>query len=335
MKLIKLKDRIKQTKGFTLVETIIAISIFVVVISVSAAIFTDSFASNRKTDVSRTLYEETRIALERVVKEVRRGTVDYEEYWNRYTHNAASTADADYGENYGDYALQFFRDADNLGSPPPSIADKTRYDENVGKNEGANPVLNAGALQLCQDLDDTVFPEVPATNYEQCELYLITAEGSEKTIIKLVPEVVSGQTEYRLVMLKLPGSDSDGDHQNDGWDIYNAAAAVSPSPSPAKYLDYCNTYDGGSKACTDYQFQKIQPDSIKITGLGFFVAPLEDPRKAFAEFSNDIQIQPHVTVVLTAEPSISRSGGIRGRIPSLTLQTTIGARAHNEVKSLR
>ena len=243
------------------------------------------------------VYEESRIALERVVKEIRRGTIDYEEYfsWNQIVGTTS------YGANYGEYAAKFYLSP--TGSVPTAANEVTRYYENVGVN-GGGEALNGTNLQG--------------------ELYLITAEGNEKIIIKLEDD----GGEDRLKMLKLPGRDSDGDGQINDWDIYNAGAGQSPDT----FLDFCQTYTGTK--CTTYQFQKIQPDSITITSLKFFIAPLEDPRKDFAEFTNDIQQQPHVTILLTAEPSELYNRGIRGNLPTVTLQTTVAARAQNEVKSL-
>jgi len=296
----------------------VAISIFLIVVVMAVGTLTDSFASKRKIELSRTIYEEARIVLERIVKEVRRGTIDYEEYWNRFSQ-PYSTLDSIYGQNYGEYARQFYRDS---GGNVPLVV--TRLNENVGENIGNDPLEDANSLSVCQS------PAVPSaitfgsSGYEQCELYLITAEGDEKTIIKLQND--SG--EYRLTMLKLPGHDSDADGQIDLWKIYNGGT----DPSPSKFYDFCSNYDS-SNTCTVRQFQKIQPDSIKITSLKFFIAPREDPRKAFAEFTNDVQQQPHVTIELTAELSDSRVRGIRGNPPTVTLQTTVGARAQNEVKS--
>ncbi len=297
-------------KGFTLVEAIVAISILIVVIAMTTKLFTDSFASKRKTEISRMIYEEARVTLERIVKEVRKGTIDYEEYFSWNNCDAVlceldpdPTDDNDYGKNYGHYAKQFYREADGT-TVPAELADVNRFKENVGKNTGSDPL----------------------GSHKQDELYLITAEGSEKTIIKLKDD----GGEDRLVMLKLPGRDSDADGQVDEWKIYNAG---STNPSPSQFYDYCSTYL--SNVCTTRQFQKIQPDSIQITGLKFFIAPLEDPRKAFAEFTTDVQQQPHVTIELTAEPSANRARGIRGDPPVVKLQTTVGARAQNEVKSLR
>ena len=316
-------DSVRKTRGFTLVEALVALSVFLIVITMATGLFTNSFASKRKAEVSKMVYEEARIALERIVKEVRRGTIDYEEYWNRFQFQSGVTDITAYGLNYGDYARQFFRDGD--GDVPASV---TRFHENIGVNASSDPLGDASSLAVC---DAAVVPMAPGSSgYEQCELYLITADGTEKTIIKLFPETVESNEEYRLEMLKLPGTDSDGDGQIDTWQIKNGTDA-----SPSRFFDFCSSYDPIAYTCTSRRFQKIQPETIKITSLQFYVTPREDPRKAFAEFTDAVQQQPHVTIKMTAEPSALRARGVRGDIPSITLQTTIGGRAQNEVKSLR
>ena len=283
-------NSVRNSKGFTLLETLVAIFIFTTVITLSITLFTNAFSGSRRIEVSRMLYEETRIALERIVKEVRRGTIDYEEYWSRNQNGENESGDNNYGKNYGEYSAEFF--LGNLADPEATnltAEEIDRYSENLGVGPDA--------------LDDYMQDETEG------ELYLITSNGSEKTIFR--SEIIAGETESRLYMLKLNGADSDGDLITDLW-------------SPAS--DYV---DG-----VEYVFQKIQPDSIKITDLKFFISPLKDPRKAFAEFTDDVQIQPHVTILLTTEPSYEKSRGIKGTTPSITLQTTISARAQNEVKSI-
>ncbi len=332
----KLFSPARSTQGFTLVEALVAIAVFVIVMGVSTSIFTDAFALDHKTKASRLLYEESRVALDRIVKEVRRGTIDYEEYWSWHRATSSNSSvvpatDNDYGKNYGYYALQFFRDASFPTSAPTSPTTKTRQDENVGTNVSGSTFLN-GAPALGDATKSSYgsdqcgtgkVPLVPKNNgYEQCELYLITADGAEKTILKLVPEVVGTETQYRLAMIRLAGQDSDLDGQIDTWILEE------------------NYKDTLGKAV----FQKIQPDSIKITGLKFIIAPLEDPRKAFANFDNAVQVHPHVTIVLTARPSKAKFNtakniwelpGAKGKSPEITLQTTVSARAQNEVISLK
>jgi len=281
--LLPIRLPIRSRKGFTLVETLVAISVFTIVMGLSMSLFTNAFASYRRADVSRMLYEESRIVLERIVKEVRRGTIDYEEYWSR--NDVGGESSNEYGKNYGEYAAEFYNES--------ARGDVTRYSENIGMGPAA------------------------LTGYEQSDLYLISADGFEKTIF----EKKDDEGEDRLKMLKLTGYDYgfDGlintDDQAEGDGIIDTWLAE-------------EDYSG-------FQFQLVQPDSVQITGLQFFISPLKDPRKTFAEFSNDAQIQPHVTIVLTTEPSATRIRGLRGGVPSIVLQTTVSARAQNEVKSLR
>ncbi|MFH0776637.1 MAG: prepilin-type N-terminal cleavage/methylation domain-containing protein [Patescibacteria group bacterium] len=319
----KIPQLVRKSKGFTLVEALVALSVFMIIIAMSTGLFTNSFASQRKAEISKMVFEEARIALERIAKEVQRGTIDYEEYWNRFQFQAGSVSSLAYGQHYGDYARQFYRNASD--DIPATV---TRYDENVGVNAGPDPLGDASSLTVCSPPAVLTYPG--SSGYDQCELYLITAEGDEKTIFKLLPETVDSVREYRLAMLKLPGRDSDVDGQIDSWEIRNGV-----DPSPSRFFDFCSEYDDNTHICKNPIFQKIQPDSIKITSLKFYISPREDPRKAFAEFTDDVQQQPHVTIVLTAEPSVSRASGIRGEQPSITIQTTVGARAQNEVKSLR
>ena len=313
---------LRTTRGFTLAEMAIALGIFAIIMGMTAGLILNSYAADQKTRVSQVVFDETRIAMERIAKEIRRGTVDYEEYynWSACTTSCSlagtGSSDTHYGKNYGYYGLQFYREPGTTTVPnfPVSTTDKQafRKKENAGKNAGAAALGDATSIASGRCTVGTTIPQAVAnTHYEQCELYLISSDGTEKTIIRTNPVVVSGVTEYHLSMLKMAGTDTDGDGQIDTW---TPEADYGTAGVPA--------------------FVAIQPDSITITGLKFIIAPLDDPRKAFADYSNATQIQPEVTIVMTAEPSVTSRSGIRGALPTLTLQTTIAARAQNEVTSI-
>jgi len=321
------------TKGFTLVETLVSVGVFTVIMGLVATVMFNTFAHDRKTRVSRMLYEETRVVLERMVKEVRKGTIDFEEYysWHRCAGSCADVPadDTDYGKNYGYYALQFYRDASaGVTQAPPDPAELSRQDENIGINiSPLEPALGDGRAHV--RCDDVNLPSYPGTTdgYEQCELYIISMDGTEKTIFR----VEQDGTEYRLSMLKLQGHDYGIDH----------VAAISGG-DPTENDGQMDTWLADSNSdFAGYDFRLIQPDTINIKSLKFFISPLEDPRKNFACFEAGadclagVQIQPHVTIILTAEPSLPQLAGIKGKIPTVTLQTTITARAQNEVTSVK
>lgn len=299
------KQKISLNQGFTLLETLVAITIFLFLTLIIFSIFSNSLASKRRTEVERLLFEETRILMERIVNEMRNNTIDYEEYWSRFEYNASQTGNEFYGQNYGTYALQFLRDQN--GDVPESLDEHHRTDANVGLNASSKALRNATNLAVCQNGQ---VPTLPAedSGFAQCELYLISADGLTKTILKVFPKT-DLDSEYTLKMLKLTGEDSDGDLIPDIWE--------------------------GTADFSDFTFQNIQPEELKIVNLQFFVSPLEDPRKAFADFQSNIKIQPHVIVQLTVEPNQKIAAGIRGNPPQITLQTTISTRINQKIPSLK
>jgi hypothetical protein len=92
----------------------------------------------------------------------------------------------------------------------------------------------------------------------------------------------------------------------------------------------------GTTAATRYVgFVPISPMRTVVKDLRFYVSPLEDPRKAFAETTTTdaIQQQPHITIVMVLQPSASEMGSFGGEVPTITLQNTVSSRVYNEVKS--
>ena len=82
----------------------------------------------------------------------------------------------------------------------------------------------------------------------------------------------------------------------------------------------------------DADFVSLVSPRTKITTMKFFISPLEDPRKAFSEDTVEVQMQPHVTILLKVEP-MDQGNLNKDNIPTFTLQTTVSSRVQGEVFS--
>ncbi len=312
--------RINSKKGFTLAELLVVITLFSTVMLITSALYTRFASSERRLSTENELYEETRFTLERIVKEFREGTIDYEEYWNQANQGNGdcilySSGSTIYQESYGLYG-QCYKDYSNQFYGLNSL--NTGQNPNTGDSDDLNAVSTSGS-----------------NDYLQSELYIINNAGNQKTFLRCLecdsnPDNGIG----RLQILALKGYDlgysgaSNLATKNDGvidsWFCdkdYTCSGNLSDGSEFGEVL--LNNNDGW----TDYS-----PPSLDITDLKFYIAPLEDPRKAYNENSPSIQMQPHLTVIISAQTAKDKFRGIPGKVPSLTLQTTISGRVFNEVK---
>lgn len=307
----------KFSRAFTLIEVLLAVTIFSFVAVFAVYLYVDTVHNDEKISFERELYEEARYTLERVVSELRQGTVDYAEYWNMSHENSCSadlngngTQEGDdfyednfygeYGSCYQFYAASFY-DTNSDGDPVffENINGKQIALEHLGTN-GSENAISEGA---------------------QDELYIINADGNLKTILrrrgnkdeKPCSEIDRSEnsTEYcRLEILRMEGRDTDVDGKVDSW--------------------IC-TDDFGGEGCTpEESFRPISTPNIDITDLQFFIAPVEDPYKSYNE---DIEnnLQPHVTIIFSSRTPERRMSNMRGEAPHITIQTTVSARVYEEV----
>ena len=72
-----------KKKGFTLVEVILATSIFALVAIIGVIIFVNVTRIQRRIALENSLYEDGRFMMERLAREIRYNTIDYEEYYNK------------------------------------------------------------------------------------------------------------------------------------------------------------------------------------------------------------------------------------------------------------
>lgn len=329
----------------TLIELIVAISIFMVASVLASQAVIYIYGSTNKAKLHQELYDDTRFVMERIVKEVRENTIDYEEYWSKQV-----LADADYGKNYGEYAKQFIdpgettagfedelgtlcidKQTDNeTGSKAPCPEGERIYGPSVDEDMGRNPrdAISADDMELENALcDDTGSDCTDPTLRKQEELYLINGAGTKKTILKRIANdyddddnatVDDGSAEDTglefIGMLKMDGKDT--------------------RPSLGQVGDgYDGIADDWINADDFSDFVSIVPPHIEITNLEFYIAPLEDPWKAYNEESPEVQIQPYVIIQMTARASSKRMRGVSGVAPELTLQTAVSTRVLNGIKS--
>jgi prepilin-type N-terminal cleavage/methylation domain-containing protein len=354
----KISKRGMKASGFTLVEVIIASSIFTIVSLIGVTVFINVTRIQRKIALENAIYEDGRFMMERISREIRANTVDYEEYYNKLVEGKK------YGEEYTCYATRFYNpgegDIENLGATcsdqpaplgggdpkdyPGCIIDKTTLDVNTGKNPYSGNDFVDNNPEDSNAFCDQHFGSgsgcgADSTLHNQSELYLINSKGTKKTLI--APKKVNASpNEYALSMLQIEGLDTNTDSIVDKWvdlsvspkEFYCSANYDCPG---ATLSDLESTLDG-TTAGTRYQgFVPISPLRTTIKDLRFYVSPLEDPRKAFAETltTDVIQQQPHVTIVMVLQPAESELGTFGGEVPTITLQSTVSSRVYNEVKS--
>lgn len=335
----------RRKTGFTLIELLIGISIFSVIVIIVSSLFITSFRLNQEAAIREQLYSDARFTLERLATAIRSGTIDYEEYFNRTVRGG------DYGKNYGWYKRQFYSPGDDTAygnlcnngevwTPGVScVIQKESRDTNSGQNPyRGNSYLSLGDVAaslgdvaakikavnaLCglQEFNDlTVMPDAcddpddsDAPSFAQNELYIISADGKEKTMF--IREQISwpdAAPVHALSILKMIGSDTNGDVFPDTFDCsenFNCGSGLVDS-----------NVDTDAAGVLE-NFVPITPNRLNVRNITFYIAPLENPFYAFLETDREIQHLPFVTILLTVEPSPQI--GINVQQFRMTLQETV------------
>lgn len=341
--------KLQIRNGFTLVEVLFALTIAAFVFTWAASLYFNVLTGSEKVQLERELYANGRGTLERLVNEFRTGTVDYAEYWNQsrgshescgsyigydvnadgntggYEQERYSSTDSMYEDDYGQcflhYEASFWKygiigDLDNHADAVLSKKVNKFYQENNDNDYAVDADVRPNAIGDYVDFDGD-----GQDDKWQEELYLINAEGNEKTIIRRRTNLgnkcygVAEQTlselrdnsvaisdlEYcQIEMLKMTGADTDQDGRVDTWS--NASG-----------------YESG--------FEVISSPDIDVVDLRFFISPVDDPNLAYDEDLTE-QIHPHVTIIYSAQVNPQQTALIEGAFPQMTVQTTVGSRIY-------
>jgi len=370
---VKLIRKIRKKEAFTLAEVIIAAGLFTVISTLCGMVFINIMRAQRRLSIENALYEDARFMMERISREIRQNTIDYEEYYNRKVSSATH-----YGQYYGCYSDRFYNpgqmsgglanngpelspsaNASGLGAfcsdnvtpvqdSPGCIVNRLTLDINTGLNPYSGNAFGDKTPQAANALCDKNFQSAVSNCKKSSlanadELYLIDPTGFQKTIIAR-KQVNNTPNEFSVGLLKLKGQDLNPvDGIAEEWISFGPTGAITSfncaagfdCPLSLSSLDA--TKDASLNSNLLFQgFVPITPLRSTVKSLDFFIAPLEDPRKAFAETkgADAIQQQPHVTVVLTLEPANSQLINYGSQdLPSITLQSTISSRVFSEVKS--
>jgi len=357
-KIFRVKQK-NQNSAFTLVEIMIATTIFAMVVIMGSQVYTNITQMSRKIEIQEYVFSEAEAAVSRIVREVQRSTVDYEEYYSRNV-----LWDENYGQNYGAYGSVFYDPG--TGGPLDDLVtliedsgdgktggdgidgascdaddeyfftedctdfDTDTYDTSTGQHQysGAADDYNA----FCVDEGDCNQFEWGFHN----ELYLIDAAGEKKVIFVL--ENKDGDEENVISMVVLDGVDVDGDNISDYWECnedYTCTVTVTHDDPDGVDVEYLVPDEGDltNEDIDDDNFEPITPDSLNVTELSFFISPSEDPYRAFAEADQVTQQHPEVTVMMAIEPSAEVTSGLLGDEWSVIVQRNASAIVFDVVPS--
>lgn len=371
---MKSKPLKEGLKGFTLIETLIASSIFALVAVVGATIFINISHSDRQTELTNALYEDARVVMEKLATKIRGGTIDYEEYYSVEVLGSKL-----YGINRGVYGSRFYDPGlsgldgslgpgtnpenlgaeciDDLGDIVECIDETSEFvfPPSVDKNLGRNPSLNSDSTKASAFCDDSagnpcpaaLDPATPGNMHD--ELYLISANGREKTIIvrQEIPQDPPTPADGVISLLSMTGLDNDNNGTVDIFSCIHEIAKYCYSAEgeiPAGYeFEHPDTgypltnitlpdIDNKDFDLENSPFTPISPLRSSITKLEFIIWPNEDPYKAFAE--KEVQYQPNVTIIMSLEPSADEMQDYPGiEKPTVTIQTTISTGARNQINT--
>ncbi len=232
-------------RGFTLVEVLIAVSLFTLVAVLSSDVLADVVGLERRTAVENDLYEDVQVVLQQLTKEIQNGTIDYEEYYSMKVIQAKEHVKpidgSYYGINYGAYGSRFYNPGKRFDAAPAKNPNDLGLECSVFADDGSCSIYWTHSADI--NMGKNPFDDVGNSSafcdrgFKNCgaaadlaqgiadvdELYLIDKTGTKKTIIakKLVRSVAGVVVDdYVLGLMRMEGRDMD---QNGVVDIFSCA----------------------------------------------------------------------------------------------------------------
>jgi prepilin-type N-terminal cleavage/methylation domain-containing protein len=279
-----------STKGFTLVEVLVAMSLFTIVSTIAAAVLVDVIQLQKKSSVQNAIYEDARILMQQLTNAIQSGTIDYEEYYSNFVvqkKKPVIAGDRYYGINYGVYSSRFYDPGRTLvgntsGTNPedlgvqcsyPKVGDpgydvnkncEIYFSDSEDLNTGQNPYKGIGGVFTGDSANafcDNVITAGSCTGVtgKVSELYLIDSSGLHKTIFGLKGSKTANKpteclvgTDCSIAIIKMTGQDLD---QNGVVDVFGCDS------------DYSNCFQGDntSKIFTAFKYPFIV---TKLIGPG-------------------------------------------------------------------
>lgn len=325
-------------------EMMISLSLFAVVASSSVLIMNNVLKSTKKVGAQVYLYNEAQAIMDQLSVAVSKNAIDYEAYYAREVLGEMGWNTLDYGyygqtfvdpgtdgpgttwhdgsitADYGTYC------ADGSSVYPDDCPDEIPSTDQLDLDVGVHPYdASSSAAEAYENAVCETTSCAILEYYIVDELLLVSGGGDERVVF--VKEL-NGDDNYAIAKAVLLGTDEDGDGIEDQWECSGDYSCSSSSSSYEVVPDYNDLTDGYEN--TDFRY--ISPSDIDIEEFYVYLAPIEDPYRAFGEEAEKVQIQPYVTIVLTVTLS-EDYGDVLGEVPSITLQRTVSTGVYSEVTS--
>lgn len=341
----KQKKKGLSLKGLSLIETLIAISIFMIAAVIGTTILVSIVQSEKRSSIRNAILDDMRVILQQLNNEIQDGTIDYDEYYSVCVIQDACdlgdlVATANYGQYHGVYGSRFYDpglstdglktfNADDLGvectySNPLTGDCEVIYSLSLDLNTGQNPFLgalgkNANDASAFFENGRGVTPDGGSVIVDQ--LFLLDETGTKKTI--LARKKVRAPEDWAIGKVVMTGNDTD---QNGFMDEFICADGFMCEGGGGTYPskgDLNKAFYTPAGVLADTEFVPITPLRSSIEDLKFIITPIEDPYKAFSEDAQ--QSHSSVTIIITVGLSDVAALDYPGVFEPITLQTTVAA----------
>ncbi|MEK7544810.1 MAG: prepilin-type N-terminal cleavage/methylation domain-containing protein [Patescibacteria group bacterium] len=133
----------KSSPAFTLVEMLIASSLFAMLTSLVLVFFINTSRVSGAFNDKQVLFDDGEFLMNKLVREISNSSIDYEEYFNRLVIGG------DFGMNFGQYASQFYY-SDQVAKGKQNHCDVLQSSD--GKDAAAENCVNTGRNPVRTDL---------------------------------------------------------------------------------------------------------------------------------------------------------------------------------------
>jgi type II secretory pathway pseudopilin PulG len=341
-----IKNKLKRiTKGFTLLETIIATGIASVILTSALSVLASIYFSQKKVQFSHDFFAEARFLMERISQVTRNNTLDYDRYFIEYGPSASCSAfnvrqipsPSLANNNMANraelsYANIFYWDTDPT---PDGIQDR-----NLG-----GKLTNGTTNDPCtRAFDETV-------NIDR--LYLINSARNMRIEVRH-----EAGPDFRVSMRRQLGADTTGDGVVDTWgpEDINADGDIEAGDldvdlvwtgSQCQILvndngdsDYADTNesfpiagDSTTESLCDegHETEIISPMALRVDDLSFQPSPAFDPYLAFR--NNQAQVHPQVFISLNLSLRNPDAYGFEvDESPTIDFQTMVSSRVFGNIR---